>query len=85
MRCCIVLSDLPTKLRLESFNKNNIEKIKRAWPEIKESLNDLVDILPQIGYNHQKGLSENALIPIAYYIKNGGSIKAAILTDKARI
>ena len=85
MRSCIVLSDLPTKLRLESFNKKNIEKIKSAWPEIKQSLIDLVDILPQIGYNHQKGLSENALIPIAYYIKNGGSVKAAKALNQLKL
>jgi uncharacterized protein with ParB-like and HNH nuclease domain len=77
MRTCIVLSDLPIKYRLESFNKKNTAKIIQNWPIIKNSLNKLVDILPNIGYSHQSNLSENALIPILYYIKNGGSIKSA--------
>lgn len=80
MRTCIVLSDLPVKYRLESFNRKNIQRIRERWEGIKHSLNRMIELLPSLGYNYQKGLSENALIPIAYYIFKGGKIN----TDKSR-
>jgi len=85
MTTCVVLSDLPAKLRVESFNKKNTEKIKHNWPAIKEALNNLLDILDKIGFNYQHGLSENALIPIAYYIKNGGNIRSMKALDNLKL
>lgn len=80
MRACLVLSDLPVKYKLESFTLNNINIIKKNWGEIKNSLIGLCDFLPEIGYIDGPNLSENALIPIAYYIKCGGNTK----TQKAK-
>lgn len=75
MRACLVLSDLPLKYKLESFTSKNINLIKKNWSDIKNSLIKLCDLLPEIGYINHPNLSENALIPIAYYIKKGGNIK----------
>ncbi len=80
MRCCLVLSDLPIKYKLESFTTKNISLIKKNWNEIKSSLIKLCELLPEIGYINHPNLSDNSLIPIAYYIKKGGDIK----TKKAR-
>lgn len=74
MRSCLVLSDLPVKYNLESFKTKNIKKIKDKWVEIKDSLMKLCDFLPEIGYINHPNLSDNALIPIAYYIMNKGSL-----------
>ncbi len=79
MRACLVLSDLPVKYKLESFKRKNIRTIKNKWEDIKWSLIKLAEILPKIGYKDIPNLSENALIPLAYYILKGGktnSIKA---------
>jgi hypothetical protein len=79
MRACLVLSDLPIKYNLESFKRKNIASIKKNWEDIKRSLLALTEILPEIGYKDLPNLSDNALIPIAYYISKGGktgSIKA---------
>ena len=72
MRTCLVLSDLPIKYKLESFTSKNINIIKKNWNEIKSCLIKLCDLLPEIGYNDYLNLSDNSLIPIAYYIKKGG-------------
>lgn len=72
MRACLVLSDLPIKYKLESFKQKNISLIKRNWNDIKNSLLKLADLLPEIGYKDLPNLSDNALIPIAYYIMKGG-------------
>lgn len=80
MRACLVLSDLPVKYKLESFTSKNINIIKKNWNDIKSSLIKLCDLLPEIGYINHPNLSDNALIPIAYYIKKGGNYK----TQKAK-
>ncbi|HQI44678.1 MAG TPA: DUF262 domain-containing protein [Bacteroidales bacterium] len=72
MRACLVLSDLPVKYKLESFKQKNIVLIKKNWNDIKNSLLKLADLLPEIGYKDLPNLSDNALIPIAYYIMKGG-------------
>ena len=74
MRSCLVLSDLPIKYRLESFTTNNINIIKNNWNDIKICLMKLCDLLHEIGYDDNLNISEFSLIPIAYYIKNGGRI-----------
>lgn len=75
MRACLVLSDLPVRYKLESFTSKNINIIKKNWNDIKSSLITLCEILPEIGYKNLPNLSDNALIPIAYYIKKGGNYK----------
>ena len=74
MRACLVLSDLPVKYKLESFKQKNILVIKKNWNDIKNSLLKLSDLLPEIGYKDLPNLSDNALIPIAYYIMKGGKL-----------
>ena len=80
MRTCLVLSDLPIKYNLESFTLKNINLIKKNWNNIKSSLLTLCELLPEIGYINHPNLSDNALIPLAYYIMHGGNIK----TQKAK-
>jgi len=75
MRSCLVLSDLPVKYKLESFTTKNISTIKKNWNDIKSCLMKLCSLLPEIGYNDYLNLSDNSLIPIAYYIKKGGTYK----------
>jgi uncharacterized protein with ParB-like and HNH nuclease domain len=75
MRACLVLSDLPVKYKLESFKQKNIVLIKKNWNDIKNSLLKLADLLPEIGYKDLPNLSDNALIPIAYYIMKDGKIE----------
>jgi len=74
MRACLVLSDLPVKYKLESFKQKNIILIKKNWDDIKSSLLKLIDLVHEIGYKDFPNLSDNALIPIAYYIMKGGKI-----------
>ena len=76
MRCCLVLSGLKVKLNLDSFKADNIKKIRENWPRIKESMLVMCNLLPDIGYNPHPSLSENALVPIAYYIMCGVNWKS---------
>ncbi|BBB68270.1 hypothetical protein UNDYM_4017 [Undibacterium sp. YM2] len=75
MRACLMLTDSPIKYNLGAFKIGNVEKIKNSWEEIKTSLMNLCELLPEIGYINHPNLSENALIPIAYYIMKKGVTK----------
>lgn len=80
MRSSLMLTDSPVKYNLGAFKASNIKKIRNSWDGIKASLMKLCELLPEIGYINHPNLSENALIPIAYYIMNGGATQ----TLKAR-
>lgn len=75
MRACLMLTDAPVKYNIGAFNADNIKKIKDNWGAIKSSLLKLCELLPEINYIDHPNLSENALIPIAYYIMKNGVTK----------
>lgn len=72
MRACLALSDLPIVLKLNSFQRENIEQIKHQWPEIELSLGLMVDLLVKWGFSASTLPTLNAVIPIAYFIHKGG-------------
>jgi uncharacterized protein with ParB-like and HNH nuclease domain len=74
MRSCLVLTDCPVLFKVNTFKKENIDKIKSEWEKIKTALDATVDLLVEFGFNEENLTSQNAIIPIAYYlIKNGNS------------
>ena len=51
-----------------NFNKKNMEAIENKWDNIKTAIRMTVELASNFGYNFQNLASNNALIPIAYYI-----------------
>lgn len=72
MRACLVLTDLPVLFKVEGFKEENILKIKTHWQNIKTSLEKAFDIIAEFGFSYENLTSNNAVIPIAYYIINNG-------------
>lgn len=69
LKSCLVLSDLTNiAFKVDNFTKKNMTKIENRWPDIKKSLSIAVELVSQFGYNYQNLTSQNAIIPIAYYI-----------------
>jgi uncharacterized protein with ParB-like and HNH nuclease domain len=75
MRTSLMLTDLPIKYKVETFNKRNIKAIIKNWHLIESALLRMAENLNQFGYKNFPNLSNNALIIIAYYISKGGDIK----------
>ena len=73
MRSCLVLTDCPVLFKVNSFKKENIDKIKNEWENIKTAISKSVDMLVEFGLNGENLTSQNAVIPIAYYFIKGGS------------
>jgi len=72
MRACLVLTDLPVLFKVEGFKEENIVKIKSNWNNIKASLEKTFDIIVEFGFSYENLTSNNVVIPIAYYLINGG-------------
>lgn len=71
MRACLVLSDLPVVFKVEGFKENNIKKIKNNWNNIKVALEKSFDLISEFGFSNENLTSNNAVIPIAYYLNKG--------------
>ena len=67
MRTCLYVTDLPIKLKVETFGRDNVNKIKEAWPKIKTTIKDTIDIMNELGFNAENIIANNAVVPIVYY------------------
>ena len=85
LKASLVLSDIKTvAFRIYNFNRNNMLKIEKLWPKIKDALTITVRLLTTWGYSRDTLVSNNAVIPLAYYILRKGNPKGIITsTDYA--
>lgn len=72
MRCCLVLSDGPVSYKVLSFRSENVQAIRDQWSEIAKAIIRTVELLSEYGFSKETLSSNNATIPIAYYIYKGG-------------
>lgn len=70
MKSCLVLADLDdVKFKVDNFTQGNLLKIEQQWPKIKTALHLTLMLVNSFGFTNRALLSNNALIPIAYYLK----------------
>lgn len=71
MKSCLVLTDLPVAYKVQNFNNENLDLIRREWPAIKQAVKRGVDLANSFGIDRDNLTSVNALIPIIYFfLKN---------------
>lgn len=68
MKSCLVLSDLPVAYRVQNFNNKNLETIRDKWPRIKTAIKSGVNLANTFGVDRDTLTSQNALIPVIYYL-----------------
>jgi uncharacterized protein with ParB-like and HNH nuclease domain len=73
MRSCLVLTDCPVLFKVNSFKKENIEKIKKEWENIKIAISKSIDLLVEFGFSGENITSHNAILPVAYHFIKGGN------------
>ncbi len=76
--------------KVDNFNKANMLKIERNWDAITNSIRIAVKLVSSFGYNRETLTSNNAIIPIAYYLFKIGATESyptstKNLVDKERI
>ena len=58
--------------KVDNFNKTNMLKIEDNWQTIKSALYSAFTLVSSFGFNRDSLKSNNAVIPIAYYLKTIG-------------
>lgn len=72
MRACLVLTDSPVLFKVKTFKKENVQKIKKEWSNIKDSIEKTVDLLAEWGFNSENLTSQMSVIPLAYFLIKKG-------------
>lgn len=69
LKTALVLTDFPNiAFKVDNFNKPNMMKIEANWENIKRAIKQSVHLVSLFGYTGERLSSNNALIPIAYYL-----------------
>ena len=73
LKTSLVLTKNHPRFNVESFKRENVEKIKSEWNEIKKSISSAVAVLVNLGFDGKSLTSNNAVIPIAHYFLLAGN------------
>lgn len=73
MRTCLYLLYMSVALKVETFKKDSVLKIKENWDAIQEAIKDTVDLLNEFGFNLENMISYVAVSPMVYYRYKGGN------------
>ena len=76
MRTCLYVLDMSVTLKVETFKKESVLKIKNNWENIRKTIKDTVDLLNEFGFNSENIISYVAVSPMVYYRFNGGNFDA---------
>lgn len=69
LKTALVLTNFPNiAFKVDNFNKPNMMKIEANWENIKRAIKQSVHLVASFGYTGETLSSNNALIPIAYYL-----------------
>ncbi|MCK9450600.1 MAG: DUF262 domain-containing protein [Bacteroidales bacterium] len=69
LKACLVLSDFKDiAFKVDNFNKANMLKIENNWEQITNSIRIATGLVSSFGFNRETLTSNNALIPIAYFL-----------------
>ncbi|WP_295917235.1 DUF262 domain-containing protein [uncultured Anaerovibrio sp.] len=70
LKAALVLSGFSDiAFKVDNFNKPNMLKIEQQWPVIKKSIIQAYLLVSGFGFSRDSLKSNNAIIPIAYYLK----------------
>lgn len=73
LKTALVLTDFSNiAFKVDNFNKTNMMKIEARWDDIKKAIKQSVILVSSFGYSGETLTSNNALIPIAYYLLTKG-------------
>lgn len=73
LKTSLVLCDFTDiAFKMDNFNASTMQTIEDKWEEIKEAIRQGVHLAASFGYSESTLTSNNALIPIIYYLKTIG-------------
>jgi uncharacterized protein with ParB-like and HNH nuclease domain len=73
LKNCLVLADLhDIKFKVDNFTTENMKTIEQDWEAISNGISLAVRLAAHFGFDEKTLTSTNAIIPIAYFLKNKG-------------
>lgn len=77
MRTCLYLLDMSVTLKVETFKKESVLRIRDNWGAIRSAIKDTVDLLNEFGFSSENLISYVAVTPMVYYRYKGGQFDAS--------
>jgi uncharacterized protein with ParB-like and HNH nuclease domain len=85
LKSCLILSDFSDiAFKVDNFNKSNMMIIESNWEKIAKAIRLAVELVASFGYSRETLMSNNAIIPIAYYLFKKESTDSFISADSAK-
>jgi hypothetical protein len=82
LKAALVLTGADVVFKVDNFSRQNIGEIERRWDDVAEALRTSVELVARFGYNGSNLLTNNALIPIAYYVYRAGANRPFLDSSK---
>lgn len=82
LKASLMLSDLQIRYSIKNFTKNNLSKIDSKWQDITTTLETVYALLDKYHFSTSTLTSDNALLPIAYYLLMNGLNKQSFIDSK---
>lgn len=83
LKSCLVLCDFSEiAFKVDNFNQGNMLKIEKGWIDICKAIRSSFELLAAFGYQRDTLTSNNAVIPIAYYLMKIGCPKNFSVSTK---
>lgn len=74
LKSCLVLSKFSNiTFKVDNFNKTNMLSVEKNWSRIIDAFRKAVELISSFGFSRDNVTSNNAFIPIAYYIYSIGT------------
>jgi len=85
LKSSLILSDFKDfAFKVDNFNKSNMLEIENNWENITKALKLAVQLVSSFGYERETLSSNNALIPIAYYLYKK-QVKDSFITSNSNL
>ncbi|WP_447554703.1 DUF262 domain-containing protein [Vreelandella sp. EE22] len=68
LKTCLMLTEVDVRFKVRNFKGEQVARIQREWPEIKECITETFRLVRRFGITPQSLTSRNAVIPICYYL-----------------
>ena len=73
LKSCLVLCELnDIAFKVDNFGTETMQKIEMNWDDVKKAIRLAVSLVSNFGFNQETLTSNNAIIPIAYYLLKKG-------------
>ena len=73
LKAGLMLSDIGSVgFKVDNFNRENMTALEEKWDDVKHSLTLTVQLVSSFGFSRQNISSNNAILPIAYYLHKKG-------------